>query len=160
MPLKCSFGLFPITPDSSTQPDPCLYFKAAHALTPSSSLWSASVLSFRRRSWFNYWAKRREREEKGFGRTIESKGESEIGSYRRQVGEARSATASCINQRYVRGLTKPGARFNCIKKHHENHHEKTSHQKVTIKKSNWTFVMIFVMCFSLLNLGPGSQAVI
>ena len=36
---------------------------------------------------------------------------------------------------------------------------KTSHQKVTIKKSNWTFVMIFmmifVMFFSLLNWGPG-----
>ena len=46
-----------------------------------------------------------------------------------------------------------------LKKHHENHHEKTSHQKVTIKKSNWTFVMIFmmifVMFFSLLNWGPG-----
>ena len=51
-----------------------------------------------------------------------------------------------------------GARFNCIKKHHEkdheNHHEKTSHQKVTIKKSNWTFAMIFVMIFFQLNWAP------
>ena len=58
--------------------------------------------------------------------------------------------------------TSTGARFNCIKKHHEthheNHHEKTSHQKVTIKKSNWTFVMsfvmIFVMIFFQLNWAP------
>ena len=40
-----------------------------------------------------------------------------------------------------------GAQFNWGKNHHENHHEKTSHQKVTIKKSNLTFVMIFVMFF-------------
>ena len=39
-------------------------------------------------------------------------------------------------------------------KDHENHHEKTSHQKVTIKKSNWTFVMIFVMIFFQLNWAP------
>ena len=44
------------------------------------------------------------------------------------------------------------------KNHHENHHEKTSHQKVTIKKSNSTFVMIFMkifmMIFFQLNLAP------
>ena len=42
--------------------------------------------------------------------------------------------------------------------HHENHQEKTSHQKVTIKNSNWTFVMIFMMIFVMfffpIKLGP------
>ena len=33
---------------------------------------------------------------------------------------------------------------------HENNHEKTSHQKVTIKKPNWTFVMIFMMIFVMI----------
>ena len=42
------------------------------------------------------------------------------------------------------------AQFNWKKNHHENHHEKTSHQKVTIKKSNWTFVMIFMMIFVMI----------
>ena len=38
-----------------------------------------------------------------------------------------------------KGNQGPGRRFNGIKKHHVNHHEKTSHQKVTIKEIKLDF---------------------
>ena len=69
------------------------------------------------------------------------------------IGHGQSMPVKQFVQNHIQGDTS-GARFNCIKKHHEkhheNHHEKTSHQKVTIKKSNWTFVMIFVMIFMMI----------